>query len=374
MHCSTSDFHLLASFQHDPYVYKQKKGHISHSMLSLDSIYALKVPTYDLLLEFYSVSEIFPLIGKFFYFWPLLASKHYRVGGLKDFEFLSVDRFNMSLAFRYDYFSQRLRVSSQLRTITYDEAYGADANSEALIQSLSDRLCDGEYFEDEDSGERFIVVSVERNQDPGLVNAKKKKLRFNGIVAWTLPFQDKGISDKLLLECRQDRGLLDLHCVPMDPDDFDIERHIIPSDACCSTPAKKKKEKKDPDDFVPDVAWKPSASSSRGRRSSEMDATLRQFLHHRIACTDHFYEHPASKWLLSAIVNSLNPSSNVDIRIGIETCLEFASILDINEAFINVLDIDMEDRVDGRQKRDVYLKHCVNECVRVADGFKQSLC
>ena len=65
----------------------------------------------------------------------------------------------MSLAFRYDYFSQRLRVSSQLRTITYDEAYGADANSEALIQSHSDKLCDGQYFEDEDSGERFIVVA-----------------------------------------------------------------------------------------------------------------------------------------------------------------------------------------------------------------------
>jgi hypothetical protein len=86
MYCSPSDFHLLASFQHDPFAYKEKKGHISHSMLSLDSIYALKVPTYDLLLEFYSVSEIFPLIGKFFHFWPLLASKHYQVGGLKDFE------------------------------------------------------------------------------------------------------------------------------------------------------------------------------------------------------------------------------------------------------------------------------------------------
>jgi hypothetical protein len=60
-------------------------------------------------------------------------------------------------------------------------------NSDLLIASISDRLCDGQFFADEDTGELFLVVSVERNKDPDLVNAKKPNLRFNGLVVWALP-------------------------------------------------------------------------------------------------------------------------------------------------------------------------------------------
>ena len=144
--CTPSDFHYLASFQDDPCVHKSKKGHISHSMLSLDSIYAMKVPTSEYRLDFFSVSEIFPVVGKYFHVWPLVLSRHYKVGGLKDFEFSAIDRFGMSLTFQYDYFSQRLRVSSRLNIIKYDDAYGADVNSDLLIASISDRLCDGQFF------------------------------------------------------------------------------------------------------------------------------------------------------------------------------------------------------------------------------------
>jgi hypothetical protein len=342
-------------------------------MLSLDSIYGMKVPTADYKLEFFSVSEIFPVVGKYFHFWPLVSSRHYKVGGLKDFEFSVIDRFGMSLTFQYDYFSQRLRVSSRLNIIKYDDAYGADVNSDLLIASISDRLCDEQFFADEDTGELFLVVSVERNKDPDLVDAKKQNMRFNGLVVWTLPSTERSATKApdLLLQCRTDPVLRALHCVPMDPDDFDSDRHVILTQVI-STPAKRKREKKDPDAFTPEATWKPSASSSRGRKSDEIDSLLRVYLNHCLSSVEHEYEHNASRWLMSAIFNGLHPSSSVDIRLCIETCLEFSSISDINEAFINVLDIDMEDRIAGRPKRDVYLKLCVNECVSVAKDFKKN--
>jgi hypothetical protein len=277
----------------------------------------------------------------------------------------------MALTFQYDYFSQRLRVSSRLNVIKYDDAYGADVNSASLIGFISDRLCDGNSFVDEDSGETFLVVSVQRNTDPDLVNAKKQNLRFNGIVVWALPVTDGTNTAILLNQCRASADMRRLHCIPMDPDDFDSERHVILTHSI-STPAKRKRNIKDRDAFTPDAAWKPLVSSSRSRKSDENDKTLRIVLHHCISTFDHSFEHNASRWLCSAIINGLHPSSNVDIRICMETCLESSTILDINEAFVNVLDVDMENQIHGRPKRDVYLKLCVNECVEVAEIFKKT--
>lgn len=96
------------------------------------------------------------------------------------------------------------------------------------------------------------------------------------------------------------------------------------------------------------------------------------FLHHCISSFDQSFEPNASTWLLSAVINSLHLSSNADIRISIETCFESSTISFLNEAFVNVLNVDMEDRIHGRPKRYVYLKLYVNECVGVAETFKKT--
>jgi hypothetical protein len=78
-----------------------------------------------------------------------------------------MDRFNSTVRFSYDYFSNRLRVNSSLQKIPFDLAYGAEAHSAAMIEALSLRLCDG-VFKDEKAQRNVIVVSVERNMDDTL--------------------------------------------------------------------------------------------------------------------------------------------------------------------------------------------------------------
>ena len=67
----------------------------------------------------------------------------------------------------YDVCSQRLRVSGHLHIVTFNQAFGSESESEEMIQSLANRLCDDEPFLGEESGQRYIVISVERNSDPG---------------------------------------------------------------------------------------------------------------------------------------------------------------------------------------------------------------
>jgi len=84
------------------------------------------------------VDLLFNLLGSFFYFWPLTSSKNYTTGGFKDFEFLSLDRYNSNMRFNYDYCIRRLRVSGKLGLVTFDVAFGAEGQSELMIQALSE--------------------------------------------------------------------------------------------------------------------------------------------------------------------------------------------------------------------------------------------
>jgi hypothetical protein len=69
----------------------------------------------DITVEFESVEPLFKLLGSFFYFWPLTTSRNYQTGGLRDFEFVGMDRFNSPLRFHYDYYNSRMRVDGTLQ-------------------------------------------------------------------------------------------------------------------------------------------------------------------------------------------------------------------------------------------------------------------
>ena len=84
----------------------------------------------------------------------------------------------------------RLRVSGKLGIVSFDAAYGAEAQSEAMIEALSNMLCDDTPFLDEESGAKYVIISVERNADSDLVVKGKPHLKFNGLVAWALPIDD----------------------------------------------------------------------------------------------------------------------------------------------------------------------------------------
>ena len=104
------------------------------------------------------------MLGSFFYFWPLTTSRNYQTGGLRDFEYVGMDRFNSTIGFSFDYFSNRLRVDGTLQKISFDLAYGAEAHSATMIEALSHRLCDV-TFTDEETQQQVVVVTVERNMD-----------------------------------------------------------------------------------------------------------------------------------------------------------------------------------------------------------------
>ena len=52
-----------------------------------------------------------------------------------------------------------------------------------MIQGLSDKLCDDVPCIDEETGIKYVVVSVERNACSGLVVKGKPYLKFNGLGA-----------------------------------------------------------------------------------------------------------------------------------------------------------------------------------------------
>ena len=205
--CKPLHFLELVMQKQDPHVEIAKpkfRGHSGGSILSLDSILKVISPTTEASVEFESVDLLFNLLGNFFYFWPLTSSKNYTTGGFKDFEFLSMDRFNSNLLFVYDYRARRLRASGKLGVVRFDAAFGAEGQSQLMIQALSDKLCDDVPFIDEETGVKYVVVSVERNACSDLVVKGKPHMKFNGLVAWALAIDDSKWKKKLNSACRND--------------------------------------------------------------------------------------------------------------------------------------------------------------------------
>jgi len=227
---------------------RPNRSHSSGQMLTHDSIFKVIPPCTELTLDFESVDILFNFLGSFFYFWPLTSSRNYTTGGFKDFQFLALDRFNTNLRFVFDTRSQRLRVSGKLNVVGFDQAFGAESESERMIQSLADLLCDDEPFIDEETGQKYIVISVERNADPDLVVKGKPHLKFNGLVAWALPVDGSKWRNKLTAACKSDTIWRYRECIPMDSSDFDVRRHCIPF-VPSETPLKKR-IKRDPGGLI----------------------------------------------------------------------------------------------------------------------------
>jgi len=205
MYCKPSHFFALVQQkpqQHVDISQPKFRGHSGGSILTHDSIFKIVSPSTEAILEFESVDLLFNLLGSFFYFWPLTSSKNYTTGGFKDFEFLSLDRYNSNMRFNYDYRIRRLRVSGKLGLVTFDVAFGAEGQSELMIQALSDKLCDDIPFIDEETGIKYVVISVERNACSDLIVKGKPHLKFNGLVAWALALDDSKWKKKMNSACR----------------------------------------------------------------------------------------------------------------------------------------------------------------------------
>jgi len=102
--CSTQHFHALSMQKTNPYValHRPNRSHNSGQMLTHDRIFKVISPCTELTIEFESVEIRFNFLGSFFYFWPLTSTRNYTTGGFKDFQFLSLDRFNTNLKFVND--------------------------------------------------------------------------------------------------------------------------------------------------------------------------------------------------------------------------------------------------------------------------------
>jgi hypothetical protein len=344
------------------------RGHSGGCVLTHDSIFKIVSPSTEASVEFESVDLLFDLLGSFFYFWPLTSSKNYTTGGFKDFEFLSLDRYDSNIKFSFDYRMGRLRVSGKLGLVSFDAAYGAEGQSELMIQALSDMLCDEIPFIDEETGTKYVVVSVERNADSDLVVKGKPHLKFNGLVAWALAVDASKWKQKLINACRTDPTWRYRECIPMDPSDFDIERHVIPF--IPSVTPLKKKMKRDPDDLSPDIVWKPSAQSKRSERGRQVDVATRAFFKHKVdSCVSADVPCQAAVWLFRAL-HSACDANNGDYRMAMETSLEWASVPDISRAIFFVLGLDIDIPVEKTACKSQFLRNCIYQCLSMAENFE----
>jgi hypothetical protein len=278
-----------------------------------------------------------------------------------------MDRFNSTVRFSFDYFSNRLRVNSSLQKISFDLAYGAEAHSAAMIEALSLRLCDG-IFKDEETDRNVIVVSVERNMDDTLRNKSKEHLKFTGVVAWVFNL-DGPVPTKWnkahLEECKVNPTRRYQLCTPMDPADFDVDSRTIPH--CMSsmgdvvaTPMKKK-GRKDPDDLTPEVEWKPSMQSSRSSKiHDEVNAVSAYVKKSLSACVVENFRSLASRWLYRALQAAVQLSSP-DYRVTIQMALETAPLDDMDMAFEDVFGISAKDDSTPRSRnKELYLQGYIN--------------
>jgi hypothetical protein len=98
----------------------------------------MKTPAVDIAVEFESVEPLFKMLGSFFYFWPLTTSRNYQTGGLRDFEFVGMDRFNSTVGFSFDYYSNRMRVDGSLQKIPFEflTSFAEDPFRISLLQKI----------------------------------------------------------------------------------------------------------------------------------------------------------------------------------------------------------------------------------------------
>ena len=73
MVCNPNDFMTIVKLKEEPFVELKTKGGSNAKMLTHDSIFQLKTPAAEVIVEFESVEPLFKLLESFFYFWPLTS-------------------------------------------------------------------------------------------------------------------------------------------------------------------------------------------------------------------------------------------------------------------------------------------------------------
>ena len=195
----------------------------------------------------------------------------------------------------------------------------------------------------------------------------KPHVKFNGLVAWALATDDSKWKKKLSGACRNDTTWRYRECIPMDPSDFDVDRHIIPFISSIDPP--KKRIKRDPDDISPEKVWKPSIQSKRTERGKHADTATKKFFQHKIdLCVSDDIPCQAALWLFRALHSACSSNSG-DYRTAMETSLEWASVPDISRAIFFVLGVDIEIPVEKCACKAQYLRKCIHHCLTVASSF-----
>jgi hypothetical protein len=288
-----------------------------------------------------------------------------------------MDRFNSTVGFSFDYYSNRMQVDGSLQKIPFQLAYGAEAHSVAMIDALTLRLCNG-VFKDEETQRDVIVVSVERNMDPTLRNKIKEHLKFTGVVAWVFNL-DGPIPTKWnkahLEECKNNAERRYQLCTPMDPADFDLDQRTIPHLAptiedIAMTPAKKK-PRKDPEELTPDIQWKPTAQSSRASKLIEEVTAVSKFIKVCLSrCIVSNFRSLASRWLYRAL-DSVSQQPAPDFRVVIQMSLETAPVEDMDLAFGDIFQISpLDDSSPRSRNKGQYLQSCINRVYECAETFE----
>ena len=222
---------------------------------------------------------------------------------------------------------------------------------------------------DEETGTKYIVVSVERNACTDLEVKGKPHLKFDGLVAWALAIDESKWKKKLNIACRSDPTWRYRECIPMDPSDFDIDRRVIPFIPSV-TPMAKKRMKRDPDDISPEKNWKPSTKSQRTERGRHTNLATKKFFQHKVdMCVSAEVPCQAAVWLFRALHAACDSNSG-NYRMAMETSLEWASIPDISRAIFFVLGIDIDIPAEKCACKSQFLRNSINHCLALAEAFE----
>ncbi len=87
-------------------------------------------------------------------------------------------------------------------------------------------------------------------------------------MAWALAIDDSKWKKKLNTACKSDPTWRYRECIPTDPSDFDIDRHLIPF--IPSVTPLNKRVKRDPEELSPEKVWKLSCQSKRSERGDKL--------------------------------------------------------------------------------------------------------
>ena len=116
-----------------------------------------------------------------------------------------------------------MRVSCKTSsTATHEDFKLGEEKYNSELVEIKDHIQEGMQFKDEDTGELWYVVHVERNEIDFVHKYNKRKSR-SLIVVWCVDVNDPQNDDVMLDELSRDDGFRREYCTPFNPDDFDTK-------------------------------------------------------------------------------------------------------------------------------------------------------